>query len=62
MARTGRDIVLRITGMMDYMCDFVSTVVPQIKGNAVKAIAALTRERISALPDLATAQEQASPS
>jgi len=40
------------------MCDFISTALPQIEGKAVKAIATLTRERTSALPDIATADEQ----
>jgi tripartite-type tricarboxylate transporter receptor subunit TctC len=47
-----------IAGRIDYMCDFISTALPQIEGKAVKAIATLTRERTPALPDLATAHEQ----
>jgi tripartite-type tricarboxylate transporter receptor subunit TctC len=50
-----------MAGRVDYMCDFVSAAVPQIKANAVKAIATLTRERAAPLPDLATAQEQGLP-
>ena len=39
------------------MCDFISTALPQIRGDTVKAIATLTRERTAVLPDLATADE-----
>jgi len=47
-----------IAGRIDYMCDTVSTALPHIQGNAVKAVATLARNRSSTLPDLPTAQEQ----
>jgi tripartite-type tricarboxylate transporter receptor subunit TctC len=47
-----------LAGRFDYMCDFISTALPQIQGKGVKAIATLTRERTPVLPDLATADEQ----
>jgi len=47
-----------VAGRFDYMCDFISTALPQIRGNTVKAIATLTRERTPVLPDLASADEQ----
>jgi tripartite-type tricarboxylate transporter receptor subunit TctC len=47
-----------IAGRVDYMCDYVASALPQIRSNSVKAIATLTRERTSVLPDLATAHEQ----
>jgi tripartite-type tricarboxylate transporter receptor subunit TctC len=47
-----------IAGRIDYMCDFISTALPQIEGKTVKAIATLTRDRTPMLPDLATADEQ----
>ena len=47
-----------LAGRIDYMCDFISTALPQIEAHAVKAIATLTRERTQVLPDLATADEQ----
>lgn len=47
-----------VAGRFDYMCDFISTALPQIRGNTVKAIATLTRERTPVLPDLATVDEQ----
>ncbi len=47
-----------VAGRFDYMCDFISTALPQIRGDTVKAIATLTRERTAVLPDLASADEQ----
>ena len=47
-----------VAGRFDYMCDFISTALPQIRGATVKPIATLTRERTPVLPDLATAAEQ----
>jgi tripartite-type tricarboxylate transporter receptor subunit TctC len=40
------------------MCNIASTAVPVIENKSVKAIATLSRERTSALPDLPTADEQ----
>src|SRR5262249_3968006 len=45
-------------GRIDYLCDFVSTALPQIQGHTVKPIATLSRTRAAVLPDLPTAQEQ----
>ncbi len=47
-----------VAGRLDYLCDFIATALPQIRGNTVKAIATLTRERMPLLPELATAHEQ----
>jgi tripartite-type tricarboxylate transporter receptor subunit TctC len=47
-----------VAGRFDYMCDFISTALPQIRGDTVRAIATLTRERTPVLPDVATAAEQ----
>ena len=47
-----------MAGRIDYMCDFSSTALPEIEGKQVKALAVLARERMRALPDLATADEQ----
>jgi tripartite-type tricarboxylate transporter receptor subunit TctC len=44
-------------GRIDYMTEIVSTAFPQIEGKAVKAIAALSPQRIKNLPDLPTAHE-----
>jgi tripartite-type tricarboxylate transporter receptor subunit TctC len=43
---------------LDYMCDFLSTALPQITGKTVKAIAVLDRDRTPVLHDLPTAQEE----
>jgi tripartite-type tricarboxylate transporter receptor subunit TctC len=45
-------------GRIDYLCEIVTTAKPQIDGGAVKAIAILTKQRSSVLPDLPTATEQ----
>jgi tripartite-type tricarboxylate transporter receptor subunit TctC len=45
-------------GRIDYLCDFVSTALPQIQGHTVKAIATLSRTRAAVLPDVPTAHEQ----
>ena len=47
-----------MAGRLDYMCDSMSTALPQIEGDTVKALAVLTRDRSSRLPNLATAHEQ----
>jgi tripartite-type tricarboxylate transporter receptor subunit TctC len=45
-------------GRIDFMCDFVSTALPQIEGHTIKAMATLAGVRAAVLPDLRTAQEQ----
>jgi tripartite-type tricarboxylate transporter receptor subunit TctC len=45
-------------GRVDYMCEIVSTALPQIEGGAVKALATLTKARSPVLPNLPTADEQ----
>ena len=45
-------------GRADFMCEIVSTALPQIQGGAIKAVATLTKARSPVLPDLATADEQ----
>jgi tripartite-type tricarboxylate transporter receptor subunit TctC len=47
-----------VGGQIDYLCDVVSTGLPQIQANTVKAIAFLGKTRTPVLPDLATADEQ----
>ena len=46
-------------GRADYMCEIVSTGLPQIEGGAVKAIATLAKTRSPVLKDLPTADESA---
>jgi tripartite-type tricarboxylate transporter receptor subunit TctC len=45
-------------GRIDFLCEIVTTALPQIQGGAVKALATLTKARSSVLPDLPTADEQ----
>jgi len=45
-------------GRIDYVCDVISTALPHIRNKSAKALALLSPQRNSVLPDLATAQEQ----
>jgi tripartite-type tricarboxylate transporter receptor subunit TctC len=45
-------------GRIDFMAEQISTALPQIQGNAVKAIATLGLDRAPGLENLPTAQEQ----
>jgi tripartite-type tricarboxylate transporter receptor subunit TctC len=45
-------------GRLDYLCDSVTTAMPQIQAHAVKAIAVLARNRSPVLPGVPTADEQ----
>ena len=47
-----------VAGRIDYLCDIVSTALPQIRGNTVKPIALMAKTRSPVLPDLPTALEQ----
>ncbi len=47
-----------IGGRIDYICNLIQDVVPQVQGGAVKAVAMLSRSRSPILPDLPTADEQ----
>ena len=47
-----------IAGRIDYVCDSVSTSLPQIEGKAIKAIATTGARRAAALANVATAREQ----
>jgi tripartite-type tricarboxylate transporter receptor subunit TctC len=48
-------------GTIDFSCDQVITVAPQVKGGAVKAIALAGESRSSALPDVPTTTEAGLP-
>jgi tripartite-type tricarboxylate transporter receptor subunit TctC len=48
-------------GRIDFLCEIVSTALPQIQGGAVKAIATMTKERSPVLPDLPTIHEKGIP-
>ena len=45
-------------GRIDFGCDFVADVVPQMQAQTIKALAVLTKARSEALPSLPTADEQ----
>jgi tripartite-type tricarboxylate transporter receptor subunit TctC len=47
-----------VAGRIDYVCYNAPSAIPLIEAKTVKAIAILTKERSSSLPDLASAQEQ----
>jgi tripartite-type tricarboxylate transporter receptor subunit TctC len=48
-------------GRIDFLCEIVSTALPQIQGGTVKAIATMTKERSPVLPDLPTIHEKGIP-
>lgn len=48
-------------GQIDFMCDQTTTVVPQVKGGRIRALAMLSRAPSAALPGLATAAAQGYP-
>jgi tripartite-type tricarboxylate transporter receptor subunit TctC len=47
-----------LAGRIDFICEQISTAVQQIRAGNVKGLATLGLSRTSALPELATAQEQ----
>jgi tripartite-type tricarboxylate transporter receptor subunit TctC len=47
-----------IAGRIDYICNIITTVLPQIEGGLIKPIAITTKSRSPLLPDLASADEQ----
>ena len=47
-----------VAGRINYLCDAVSTALPQIKAGTVKPLAVLARHRSTVLPQVPTAQEQ----
>ena len=54
---TGPAMNALIGGQVDYMCDQIVNVVPQINGGTIKGYGVGTAERNPALPDLPTAKE-----
>ena len=48
-------------GRIDYLCEIVTTALPQIQGGTVKPIAMLSLDRSPVLPNLATANESGLP-
>jgi tripartite-type tricarboxylate transporter receptor subunit TctC len=58
---TGPAMNALIAGQVDYMCDQIPNVVPQIQAGTIKGYAIGTPERNPALPDLPTAKEAGLP-
>lgn len=54
---TGPAMNALVGGQVDYMCDQIVNVVPQIQGGTIKGYAVGTAERNPALPDLPTSKE-----
>jgi len=55
---TGPAMQDMIAGRIDFICDQISTSLPQVQAGAVKALATLGPDRVAQLPNLPTAQEQ----
>jgi tripartite-type tricarboxylate transporter receptor subunit TctC len=47
-----------IAGRIDYICDVISTSLPLVRADSVKALAMLSPQRSPVMPELATAHEQ----
>jgi tripartite-type tricarboxylate transporter receptor subunit TctC len=58
---TGPAMNALIAGQVDYMCDQIVNVVPQIEGGTIKGYAIGTPERSPVLPDMPTAKEAGLP-
>jgi tripartite-type tricarboxylate transporter receptor subunit TctC len=58
---TGPAMNALVGGQVDYMCDQIVNVVPQVNGGTIKAYAIGTPERNPALPDVPTAREAGLP-
>jgi tripartite-type tricarboxylate transporter receptor subunit TctC len=58
---TGPAMNALVGGQVDYMCDQIVTVVPQVKGGTVRGLAIATPERNPALPDVPTTIEAGMP-
>jgi tripartite-type tricarboxylate transporter receptor subunit TctC len=50
-----------VGGQIDFNCNVVSSALPQINGKLVNALAMMSRERMSILPDVPTVHEQGYP-
>jgi tripartite-type tricarboxylate transporter receptor subunit TctC len=54
---TGPAMNALVGGQVDYMCDQITNVVPQVNGGTIKAYAVATPERSPSLPNLPTSAE-----
>jgi tripartite-type tricarboxylate transporter receptor subunit TctC len=59
---TGPAMNALVGGQVDYMCDQITNVVPQVNGGTIKAYAVATPERSPSLPNLPTTAEAGLPS
>jgi tripartite-type tricarboxylate transporter receptor subunit TctC len=50
-----------LAGQIDYVCDQITSVAPQVRSGALKGIALMSDSRSPVLPDLATSAEQGMP-
>jgi tripartite-type tricarboxylate transporter receptor subunit TctC len=48
-------------GRLDYVCNIVTTAIPQVEGKLIKAMAILAKKRTPILPDVPSASEQGLP-
>jgi tripartite-type tricarboxylate transporter receptor subunit TctC len=54
---TGPAMNALVGGQVDYMCDQITNVVPQVNGGTIKAYAVATPERSASLPNVPTSSE-----
>ncbi|MDQ8727852.1 tripartite tricarboxylate transporter substrate-binding protein [Bradyrhizobium sp. LHD-71] len=59
---TGPAMNALVAGQVDYMCDQITNVVPQVNGGTIKAYAVAIPERSASLPDTPTSAEGGLPS
>lgn len=59
---TGPAMNALVGGQVDYMCDQITNVVPQVNGGTIKAYAVATPERSPSLPNVPTSAEGGLPS
>ena len=55
---TGPALQDLMAGRIDFMCEVISTALPQIRGDTIKAIATMSATRAAVLPDVPTTLEQ----
>lgn len=58
---TGPAMNALVGGQVDYLCDQITNVVPQVQGGTIKAYAVATPERSPSLPDVPTTREAGLP-
>jgi tripartite-type tricarboxylate transporter receptor subunit TctC len=58
---TGQSMIDLVAGQVDFGCDQITNVVPQVKAGTIKAFAIASAERSSALKDVPTAAEAGMP-